>query len=212
MLTPEQQLSLDTAVNHYAAQVEGAAGYLGGRGIGPKEAAMFRLGFVRDPLPGHERYVGKLVIPYMTPAGAQDFRFRCLADHDCKEHGHGKYLSRAGVEPGLYNVPALWVESSFLAVCEGEIDTITMNRIMPSVGLPGVQSWKSHYSRLMADYDKVYVMCDGDDAGWGFGDTVMRAVEDAVAIRLPDGMDVNKLWQTAGPDALRSLIGWKVAV
>ncbi len=39
---------------------------------------MFRLGFVANPETGHEIYQGKLAIPYITPSGVIDIRFRSL--------------------------------------------------------------------------------------------------------------------------------------
>jgi len=37
---------------------------------------MFHLGVVVDPLPGHEQFLGRVAIPYVTPSGVVDIRFR----------------------------------------------------------------------------------------------------------------------------------------
>jgi len=55
------------AANRYADRVdEQTLEYLNGRGISEEVAALFSLGTVTDPLPGHEGHVGWLSIPYIT--------------------------------------------------------------------------------------------------------------------------------------------------
>ncbi len=52
------------------------------RGFSPETVKEFRLGVVENPLPDHERYEGKLCIPYLDRAGrVLKVRFRCLEDH-----------------------------------------------------------------------------------------------------------------------------------
>lgn len=212
MLTPKQRESLDLQVNHYAAQSRGAGAYMQGRGFGQDAVAHYRLGAVVEPLVGHEEYAGRLAIPYLTPSGAADLRFRCITPHPASEgkcEGHGKYLSRSGVSAHLYNVAALWRDARSIVVTEGEIDAMTMDFYvgMPAVGVPGANQWQSHWARLLSDYDRVYVMCDDDEAGRTFGRTVVKAVDEAVTVHMPNGHDVNSLFLAGGRDAVLTLMG-----
>jgi 5S rRNA maturation endonuclease (ribonuclease M5) len=181
-----------------------------GRGFGPDAVAHYQLGAVAEPLAGHEDYAGRLSIPYLTPAGAVDLRFRCIQKHyGDKCEGHAKYLSRPNTPPHLYNVGALWREARSVVVTEGEIDAMVMDFYvgMPAVGVPGANQWQKEWSRLLSDYDRVFVMCDDDEAGHNFGRTIVKQVDDAVAIHLPDGHDVNSLFLQGGRDAVMTVMG-----
>lgn len=195
--------SLGEAATTYHKTVAQAADYLKGRGITGEAAVTFRLGYVDEPLIGDEDYQGRLAIPYLTPTGVVDIRYRSIA-------GSGpKYMGRAGATTHPYNVAALHADSDMLVICEGEIDTITMHGLcgVPAIGMPGAQAWKEHYRILVDEYRKVFVMCDGDQAGREFGKTLIRELSNAVAVHLPDGEDVNSLYLSAGRDAVRGRIG-----
>ena len=193
--------ALEAATAGYAADLPMVADYLAGRGITQDMAVTFRLGFVAHPAPGHEPYAGRLAIPYLTPAGVVDIRFRAVGESDAK------YLSRPGATPTLFNVGAFFRQSMTIAVAEGELDTIVMDTVsgIPAVGCPGVQLWKPFYNRLFADY-RVLVMCDGDDAGRDFGKRLAREIDGATPIHLPNGQDVNSLFHAGGADAIRALL------
>lgn len=197
-----QIAALEAATAGYEADLGQVADYLTGRGITRDMAVTFRLGYVATPAPGHEPYAGRLAIPYITPAGVVDIRFRAVVDTE-----GAKYLSRPGAQPTLFNVGAFFRPSMTVAICEGELDTVVMDTVsgVPAVGCPGVQLWKPYYNRLFADH-RVLVMCDGDDAGRDFGKRLAREVDGAVPIHLPDGHDVNSLFQAGGADAVRALL------
>ena len=160
-----QRDALEAALVGYERALPMVEGYLSGRGITPDVARCYRLGYVAEPVVGHEHYVGRLAIPYLTPAGVVDLRFRAVA-------GDGaKYLSRPGAQPTLYNVAGLHRATDRVVVCEGEMDTIVMDGVvgLPAVGCPGVQLWQAYYARLFADFTRVYVLGDGDDAATAYG-------------------------------------------
>jgi hypothetical protein len=97
--TPEQRLALGAATSQYRQDLAGDSptqAYLLGRGFTEEVANRFKLGVVSHPIVGHERYVGRLMIPYETPSGVVNARFRCLRQHSCSEAGHGKYVGLAG--------------------------------------------------------------------------------------------------------------------
>jgi hypothetical protein len=160
--------------------------YLQGRGIEAATARGFRLGV------GSGDYVGRLAIPYITADGSVvDIRYRSLLPDQAP-----RYMSMPGSKTHLFNVSALLTDSDTLFLTEGEIDCMTLTQIgVPAVGVPGAKNWKAHYRLLLEDFDRVIVLCDGDQAGREFGKEVAERVDGGVElVHLPDGEDVNSLW------------------
>lgn len=198
--------SLAQATSIYQAAFTGspAETYLAGRGIGPEVAAMYHLGHVSVPQVGHEDYIGRLAIPYITPAGVVDIRFRSLGGD-----GGPKYLTRPGAAGHLYNVLAFQEDSEYIALSEGELDAVVAHGLcgIPCVGVPGANAWKSFYHRAFLDYRRVYLLADGDEAGRGWAKRIAAEVETAIPIVMPDGMDTNEFVNEFGADALRKRVG-----
>lgn len=193
---------LEEATARYQTNLEHAAQYLAGRGLTKAVADTFRLGFVVNEHPSDADYTGRLAIPYITTSGVIDIRFRSLSPDG------PKYLSRPGAKTHLFNPSALLIDSPVLHVCEGEMDTITAQAMcgLPAVGVPGANNWQPHFKLLMQDYERVLVLCDGDEAGRQFGRTVCKEVDQAIAIPMPTGMDVNDLFVQHGADAVRNQV------
>ncbi|UJQ86894.1 DNA primase [Streptomyces phage Treat] len=205
-LSVVQRKLLARAQETYASHLTEAEEYLVGRGIDLAAARSAGLGVVRDPLPGHERLVGRLAIPYMTGAGCVNMNFRCLAGHDCKEAKHGKYQHWAGLSSNLYNVQALDSAGTAIAIAEGEIDALSSTLAgIPCVGVPGATKWEDHWNLIFEDFTRVYVWQEGDDAGKKFADRVVQETN-AIRVELPAGADVNSTWVASGTDALRARI------
>lgn len=204
MLSPFLKESLEEATAEYHAQVEQVAPYLVSRGLDQRAAAEFRLGYVGTPRIGDDQYAGRLVIPYLTPTGVIDIRYRSVGHDDGP-----KYLSRAGADIQMFNVLAFGVDSDVIAVCEGEIDTMITHAMcgIPAVGLPGVNAWKSFYHRAFADYSRVFVLCDGDQPGRDLGKRISQSLDVATVIHMPDGMDCNDVYLQEGPDGIRRRVG-----
>jgi len=203
----EQRRFFEQAVSSYQAALAAdtaVLGYLGARGIGPEAVARFRLGLVTSPLAGDEPYRGRIAIPYLTPAGVVNIRYRCAQAHECE--GHAKYLSRDGVGSNLFNVLDLKKDSPFICVAEGEIDAMSLSLAgLPAVGVPGVKTWQKHFSRCLEDFDVIYAFGDGDDAGGKFSSFLAREAK-ARPIRMPSGEDCNSIYVKEGADGLRRLI------
>lgn len=185
-----------------------AKNYLVDRGFSREAVVSGMLGVVDDPAPGHEMFKGRLAIPYITTSGVIDIRFRCLKGHDCKQSKCPKYLGIPGNQTRMYEARQVLAGGGLIAVCEGELDTLTMIHEVgiPAVGIPGANNWHDHYPLVLSGFDLVLVLGDGDDAGRKFASEVAAAVENGIAAPLPDGEDVNSLTLRHGPEHVRSLI------
>ncbi|QLF84626.1 DNA primase [Mycobacterium phage Gail] len=201
-LSESQRTYLMEAATRYRSSLPGspAAEYLASRGI--PLATPFGLGFVDEPLPGHELYRGCLAIPYMRWSpwrgwSAASIRFRRLDD------GKPKYMTLPGDKPRLFNTNALTNYSRDMAITEGEIDAITAELAgIPTVGVPGAQMWKPHFRELFLGYRNVNILADGDEPGLEFAKQVAKTLPNARIIPMPDGEDVNSLVMSQGKDAL----------
>ena len=202
-LSKSQKELLEKATESYAQNLQEIVPYLQSRGITEQTAVMFRLGFVREPEMGHEPYVGKLAIPYLTPTGVIDIRFRSL-----NSDSGPKYMSRPGATTHIYNISALSNDSDVLAICEGELDTVVATQAgFSAVGLPGANNWKSFYNRVLADWSKVVLLCDGDNAGREMAKHLSRELDNVFPVFMPEGQDVNDVYLAEGADGLRKRAG-----
>lgn len=205
MLSASERDLLEQATSRYEAALPAIEQYLLGRGVTLQVARTYRLGYVAEPTPGmgDDDYVGRLAIPYLAPSGVVDLRYRTIT-------GDGpKYLSRVGAKAKMFNVRALQRVSRNILVCEGEIDTLVAEALasLPAVGVPGASNWHAHYPLLFEGYQRVFVMADGDQAGKDFAKKVVGSLENAVAINMPDGMDVNDVILAEGPEGIRRRVG-----
>lgn len=198
-----QKELLGIAAATYAESIYLAEDYLQSRGIPLEVARLASLGVVAEPETGHEAYVGRLSIPYITKTGVVDLRFRSL-----NPAVEPKYMGMTGAETKMYNVLDVERASDYIAVCEGEIDTLTLSRIIgvPCVGVPGANSWKKHYTRLLADFERVFIFADGDQPGTEFARSLARELPVTI-IQSPDGHDVNSLFLQEGTDYFHSKMG-----
>lgn len=204
-LTKEHRESLELAVGRYAEHLPEAAAWLEGRGIDLDLARSAGLGVVRNPLPQHAQYVGRLAIPYLTDHGPVNMTFRCLSFHNCKEvGGHGKYEKMKGWGSNLYGVRSLSRAEDWIAVTEGEIDCLTLDCVgIPAVGVPGAENWQPHWYNVLEDFSRVYVFTDGDDAGEGMWERFSHELKgSALRVRLPAGEDVNSIYVKHGDKPL----------
>jgi len=202
-LSKSQRELLAKATVNYEQNLDEILPYLMGRGITAETARTFRLGFVKEPEIGHEPYTGKLSIPYLTPAGPIDLRFRSIV----MDNGP-KYLSRPGATTHIYNVQALYEESEVLVICEGELDTVVATQAgFNAVGLPGANNWKPFYARVLADWGKIVLLCDGDNAGREMAKNLSRELDNVFPVFMPEGADVNDVYLNEGADGLRKRAG-----
>lgn len=198
--------SLARATTEYAECVDLAKTYLvERRGFDSETIGYWQLGYVLDPLPGHERFKGYLSIPYVTRAGTVALKFRCIKDHQCE--GHPKYDSESGAGTYLFGVQNFWVDSPFICVTEGELDTIACSVAgLPAVGVSGATKWQKHWQYCLEGYEDVFVLADGDEPGKKLASNVANACNTAREIRFPEGSDVNSYLVEHGPEALRAKV------
>lgn len=207
-LSASQREMLEEATTSYQAAVTAdAARWLSARGIDREVAVTSRLGVVSDPLPGHERFRGFLAIPYLDKDGKTlTIRFRCLAEHDHRDFGHGKYMSLPEDIPRMYGIASIHEAGDEIHVTEGELDRLILQKIgLPAVAVPGAHLWRPRHRIMLAGFNRIWVWGDPDDAGADFTNKVTRSLHRARGVRLRDG-DVTDTYKAGGADALLSLI------
>ena len=211
MLSPVQlKSSLEAAIQYNKDLSEEGIKFLADRGISKEIADQYLLGTIVLPVAGHENYKGWLSIPYLTVMGhCVGFKFRRL------DEGKPKYGAPLGQKGHLYNVSDIILSSEYIAVCEGELDTIIASAILgvPAVGVPGVQAWKAHFNRMFTGYGRVYVIGDNDlkddgtNPGAEFSRMVAQEIGNATIVSLPAGMDLNDLYLAKGIEETKRTIG-----
>jgi DNA primase len=197
-----QKELLEKATSHYSQNIHLAEEYLAHRGLDLETAREIRLGVVDNPLPGQEQFFGRLAIPYLTPTGPVDIRFRSLGPEE------PKYMGMPGTQTRMYNIRALHEAGNFIAVCEGEIDAITLHYKcgVPAVGVPGANSWKPHYNRLLSDFETIYVFADGDQPGSDFAKSLSKEMNNVIVLQMPEAEDVNSMFLLNGADYFREKV------
>ena len=166
-------------------------------------ARLARLGVVAEPEVGHEAFIGRLAIPYITKTGVVDLRFRSL-----NPAVEPKYMGMTGAETKMYNVLDIERAGDWIGVCEGELDTLTLSKCIgiPCVGVPGANSWKKHYTRLLADFERVFVFADGDQPGKEFATSLSRELPVTI-VSMGEGEDVNSAYVKHGAEYVREKMG-----
>jgi hypothetical protein len=97
--------------------------YSARRGLAGDVVDRYGWGIV-PPSEDRAEIIGRLAIPYLSPAGPLGFKFRCIdplhGDHKGDEAGRcPKYIGDPGFHPPLYNAGSLLEDSDeFLAKCD----------------------------------------------------------------------------------------------
>jgi DNA primase len=205
----QSKLLLEAAQRYAQAISPEALSVLEERGISDAVAALYQIGSITEPINGHEMYEGWISIPYITASGScVGFKFRRV------DEGKPKYGSPAGQKAHLYNVCDIVIDSPYIVVCEGELDTVITSGVLgiPAVGVPGVAAWKPHFPKLFGGYDTVFVVGDNDvkedgsNPGAEFAKRVANEVMNSIIVTLPPSMDINDHYLAHGFDATRALL------
>lgn len=212
-LSDEFRESLTAAAEAFAERISSeTVDYLAGRGIEHSAITKYGLGTVDESVPGYADYAGMLCIPYWTPRGGVcALKFR--RPHDCTDLcGHSsKYITPLH-ETRIYNPGAMdrADELGYCGIAEGEFDALVLTHYcrIPSVGIPGVETWGRHpeWPSLFRGYRRVLMFTDDDEPGREFGKRVAREIDTAEVIRLP-AKDANKTYLEYGPEQIRMVAG-----
>ena len=203
MLNEKQRALLtESAQKYHNALTPQAASYLAGRGLTKEVADSFLLGSVVEPSAGHEHAVGRLSIPYITPAGVVGIKFRAI------DQTTPKYLWPTGQKIGLFNVGDLHKHSDTIAICEGEIDTVVLSGLVgiPAVGVAGVSQWKPWFPKLFESYNRILIFADNDvkedgrNPGQELAKRIKEDLDRADIVHLPDNQDTNDIYLAYGID------------
>ena len=196
------------------------------RGLNHETILQFRLGAVLDANVSHEQARDMIALPYLTPAGTVQIRFRRPPWQDTGP----KYWQTAGSQIRMFNTQALIDPERFIYVTEGEFDTIAATQAgLPAIGISGVNGWRDHFYSMLKGFDRVAFLADNDGGGdaekdrpedwpegkeWDgrgvglkFAAKHADAMEGGVVIQMPEGYDVNSYLVDYGPEALRKLVG-----
>lgn len=191
---------LDKRSRQYEANRTQAEVYLTSRGIPTDAIGDFRLGVV-DEHP-QDYLVGRLSIPYITPAGILGIKYRCMRDHDCKTASCPKYLYDDGEEPRLYNAGATLRSSALIFVCEGELDAVAVQSLTgyPACAVPGADMWARHryWARCFSPFPLVVLPADGDKAGQALAKVVAADLNQLRIAHMPSGEDANSVLAAEG--------------
>lgn len=199
----KQKNFLRACISQYADLPEDVEAYLASRGISPLIAKKWKLGYVGNPMDGHEGYQGRLAIPYLTSSGPVALSFRCLRSHNHKDVDCPKYLADEGNYRPLFNAYAFTKTGGVIYAVEGELDAVVCSSLgYPAVGCPGAGRWEKWWDDLWDGYEHVIVLCDGDKAGREWGKKFRSHVRHATVRVLPDGHDSSSLVSEQGPEAL----------
>jgi len=201
------------------------------RGINHETILHFKLGAVLDASASHEQAQGMLSIPYLTPAGPVQIRFRRAPWEDKGP----KYWQTPGSQVRMFNTNYLLDPNRYVYVCEGEFDTIAATQAgLPAVGISGVNGWRNHFYLMLAGHDRVTFFADNDsasdsaegkpkpddwpegkewnpvkNAGLNFANKHAEAIEGGAVIQMPPGYDVNSYLIEQGAEELRAIAGFR---
>lgn len=205
-----QRQGLNEAVAAYEKHVYEAADYLESRLISEEAALAHRLGVVREPLHGHERFVGMLCVPYLSEAGVLGLKFRQLQPDRAP-----KYDSPGGQRARLFNVAALHSPGDTVMVCEGELDAVVGTHVVgiPTVGIPGASHWQAHWARVWDDYDRVLIVADNDERpdgknpGLRHARKIAKLIPNSEVVIPPPNEDLTSWVQRDGVEVVRDACG-----
>lgn len=190
MPSPNVRGSVESQIQRFETALETADGvlsYLADRLITPDTAKIFRLGYNPDKK--------RLSIPYLSPAGPWNIKYRCVShDGDCE--GHAKYLYETEADMHLFNASVL-LDAERVVVTEGELDTVLATQIgLSAVAYPGTQNWQKHFKYCFDSVDEAVVVADGDEPGVKAAKRVVEDLRSAIGgdvrlVVMPPGHDLS---------------------
>jgi len=193
--SPSTRRLLEKRLEVYEAQFSDspASTYWESRGLTRATARAFRVGYVGDPLPGDDRFRGRLAIPYLTPSGVVGMKFRAIDGDD------NRWMKDKGEANLIFNTRVL-VHARKVVITEGEMDCISAVQAgLQAVGIPGASNWRKEWSRIFYQRE-VTVLAQGDDPGREFAERVINGIDGGRIVYMPEGEDVNSMLQREGEE------------
>jgi DNA primase len=201
-----QKHSLEERLRRFESASPKLLPYLADRGLDGAAVERFRLGYVEPHDDEPRRYWHRLAIPYLTPTGVVQIRYRRLVEDDSP-----KYMGDPGVEVTLFNASATLGARGPVFLTEGELDSIAVTALTgyPAVGIPGAKHWKAHpaWARCFVGLDHLILPADGDTAGHELADAVRTDLPEVRIVRLADGEDANSVLAREGAQSFLSRCG-----
>ena len=200
------------------------------RGLDHQTIVHFKLGAVLDANVSHETAVGMIAIPYLTPAGTVQIRFRKAP------WGTGpKYWQPPGSQIRMFNTNLLLDPGRYVYITEGEFDAMAATQAgIPALGISGVNGWRKHFYLMLAGFDRVTFLADRDSesdsdegkakpddwpedkewkpitqAGLKFATKHADLIDGGAVIQMPTGHDVNSFLIEHGAEELRAIAGFR---
>lgn len=207
--SPKSKSFRKAATDRYVASLDYALPYLEGRGISAEVARRWRIGYVAEPLAGHEPYKGRIAIPYLSRGGVLAFNFRCMHEDKCGDEYHSKYMFETGGYRRLFNVYALSKGLPKIYVTEGELDAVYATEAgLPAVAIPMAGAWSAHWELALAGPSELVTIIDADKAGTELVNRLRSKLGHKITVvSLPPGHDVTSFGQEFGAHELRKLAG-----
>lgn len=211
LLSQEQRSYLTSTAQRWANNLDiDWLALLSERGISETTARRFQLGVIDREDGAYAHHEGWLSIPYITAnQEVVGFKFRR------PDNGTPKYGSPTGQKAHLFNVSDTLTASPFIAVCEGELDACLCSGELgvPAVGIPGVASFKPHFSRLLEGYRQVLVLADNDvrpdgtNPGMELAKRITQEVMNTRVIVFDEGMDLTDYYCAYGREETLKKLG-----
>jgi 5S rRNA maturation endonuclease (ribonuclease M5) len=168
-----------------------------------------------------KKYQGRetVRIPYRTESGEEGaVRFRVGLEKS--GDGDDRFRWRTGSKAMLYGLWRLKKirKAGWVVLVEGESDTQTLwYHGFPTLGIPGVETWKEAWVEHLEDVERIYVVIEPDQGGATLKDKLvsssirdrlhvleLREYKDASALHVADPEHFNERFA----DALKNAVPW----
>lgn len=162
-----------------------------------------RSGLVNED--GSDFLYKRITFPYMVMGQVVLIRGRISPEVTTGQ----KYLQPKGIDLDHLYCSDRALNTDRLVVCEGEIDTLTLNQLgFNAVGVPGVQTWKPDWTEHIEGAKRIFICFDNDKAGRAGAETTAQKIGPKTRIvEMPESLpgqkkvDVNEFVAGQGKNA-----------
>lgn len=127
------------------------------------------------------RLIPTVVMPYYSAEGRLSLRHRVALTGDRFRWVRGSKVSLYG----LQHLDRLR-KHGWVVLVEGETDTVQLlQRGIPALGVPGVDTWKQEWKKQLEGFEKIYVWQETDKAGQKLAQALCHTIPTAFVITAP---------------------------